>query len=364
MISHKVVLKFVAVFWLFIAMEGCFGEKSELPAKPPLAVKIVACKRGDIKETIRYVGTVHSKNEINILARVSGKIADLPVQEGEEVKEGTYLALITAPEMSARVSRTRAELLKAKEESTFLCEQAALDRELLKKGSVSKILVDSSMQKCRSSRAAYKAAKAGLKEIRSIAGNVTESAPFTGKVLKWLTEPGENIMPGRPILKFGDNQLEVRVSVNEKDINAGIKNDTRALLTFKNGTVIRSAIYKISPMATGMGRMIEVRILLKKEVAALVKHGMSVDVSFIMDEKEDALVIPVNAVAEKGSSKGVYKIIKNKAVWKKVITSIQEGGLIAAEGDIKEGDWVVAGNLDVLKDGAEIYPVKAEEVTP
>ncbi len=358
---NKCIIHKTALLMLFISLAGCSKHENKVLTQPPLAVEIVTVKRADIKESIHYVGTVHSRNEINILARVSGKIADLPVNEGEDVKAETDLALITAPEMSARVNRTRAELLKAKEESSFLCDQAKLDGELLKKGSLSKIIVDSSMQKCRSSRAAFKAAKAGLKEIKSIAGNVVESAPFDGKVLKWLTEPGENIMPGRPILKFGDNLLEVRVNVHEKDISSGIKNDTPALLTLDNRKVILSKIYKISPMASGPGRMVEVRIPLDDNDARLIKHGMSVDVKFIVNEHKDVLTVPVNAVLETDSQKGVFVVKNRKAIFKEITSSISDEGLIEINGSVKAGDFVITGALDTVKNNMNVYPVKKED---
>ncbi len=341
--------------------------KSSSPApepKRPLAVRTVAVRQGPVRETLQYIGTVHSRNEIKVLSRVAGKVARLPVKEGETARRGAAIAHIAAPEMAARVTRLHAEVSRAKEESDFLCQQLETDKNLLASKAISKLKSDSSRQKCESSRSAVKAANAGLNELEVLAGNMVERAPFEGKVLQWLTERGENVMPGRPILMFGDEPLEVHVEAHEKDVGAGIKKGTPIILFPDLPDPIRAEVSFIAPMATGPGRMVNVRIPVAKEDWPRFKHGMSIDVSFVLREESEALMVPVNAVGKKKLDFGVYLVREDKVRWTTVTPSIREKGWMAIKADLKQGDRVVVGNLDVVRDGAAVYPVPSERNAP
>jgi len=316
-----------------------------------------------MKETIQYVGTVHSKDEIRVLARVAGRVAALPVKEGEMARRGAAVAVIAAPEMSARVSKVYAEVARAREESAFLCRLAETDRFLLKSQTISRIKADGSRQKCASSKAALQAAKASLKEVRAVRGKAVERAPFDGKVLKWLAEPGENAMPGRPILIFGGEALEIRVLVNEKDIEGGIARGTAVILLSASGLSIRASVGDVSAMASGPGRMLEVRIPLPKKQSFVLRHGMSIDVTFVLGEESNAMSVPALAVFKKDSGYGVFLVRHKVAHWVPVTPSIHEGAWIAVTGKLAVDDRVVVGNLEAVRPGQRVYPV-AKEKTP
>jgi RND family efflux transporter MFP subunit len=293
---------------------------------------------------------------------VIGKVSKLPYKEGEKARRRAVIAYIAAPEMDARVTRLRAEVSRAKEESVFLCQQSETDRHLLANHAISQLKNDVSRQKCESSKAALKAAEAGLIELGVLAGNTVERAPFDGKILRWLTEPGENVMPGRPVLMFGDEPLEVRVAVHEKDMGAGIQKGTRVILFPDRFAPVRSEVSFISPMAIGRGRMVEVRIPITKKDAMGWQHGMSVDLGFVIREETKALLVPIHAVAKNEHGSGVFVVLGTTAKWKNVISSIQEKGWVAVDSDLKNGDRVVVGNLEALKEGTKVYPVDSERL--
>ncbi|NOZ00381.1 MAG: hypothetical protein GXP54_00635 [Deltaproteobacteria bacterium] len=60
----------------------------------------------------------------------------------------------------------------------------------------------------------------------------------------------------------------------------------------------------------------------------------------------------------------MYLVRDNTARRLSVSPSIREGGWVAVDADLKEGDMVVVGNLDAIKDGMTVYPVSMEKETP
>lgn len=348
---------------------------------PRMAVRTAAVGRGPVTQTLRYVGTLHSRNEIHVMPRISGKLSDLPVVEGETAEQGAILARIAAPEADARVSRLQADVARVKDESAFLCRQAGIDRGLFGKGAISEVQADASRQKCDSAQAALNAARAGLRELDAVAGNTVERAPFSGTVLKWLSEPGENVMPGKPLLLFGDHSLEVRIRIHEKDILAGIGEGTVVLLQPDQSASVRGAVARVSPLAAGPGRMVEVRVPIegatciedqepgdgtesRQGETGRFRHGMSVDVAFVQGETQDSLTVPVGAIRREGDVQAVYAVRDGKAVRTTIKTSVRQGGVVAVEGTLEAGDRVVVGNLEAVRDGLALWPVPVEGDAP
>jgi len=101
-----------------------------------------------------------------------------------------------------------------------------------------------------------------------------------------------------------------------------------------------------------------------KEDAQRFRHGMSIDVDFVVHEKPEALLVPADALDKQKSGFGVYLVQNDVASWKEVAPSIRNQGWIAIESGLKAGDLVVAGNLDALQDGMGVYPVKSERSGP
>ena len=346
-----------------LALPACSREAPAME-KRPVAVRVEEVRVGPMRETIRYVGTVHSQNEITVLARAQGKVAELPVEEGGQVERGDVLVTIAAPETGARLSRIRADTTRMKEESSFLCDQARIESKLLSEQVVSEVQASSSRQKCASSAAALKASRAAVREQSAMAENTVERAPFDGQVLRWLSNPGENVMPGRPVLMLGNDPLEVRVMVHERDLSAGIGAGTPVILGLPRGDSIRAVIERFAPMATGPGRMFEAIIPLGADQRDHVHHGESMDVRFVVGEVEVATTVPVAALGDLGDGHVVYVIRDGIARSASVVPGIREGDRVEIDADLKDGDHVAVTNLKALKDGLAVYPVEIDGARP
>ncbi len=358
------VIKQASVYFVLAltVTTGCKRKKIPVVKPGPLAVRVVRVKNGTVRRVLSYVGTIHSRREIRILARLGGKVADLPVPEGHFAKKGEILARIAAPETRARVARLRAEAARARVESRFACSVADTDRKLLKNKAISPIKADISMQKCESSRAALNAILAGLRETMVVQGRSQEKAPFDGMVLKWIAQPGENIMPGRPILSFGGSALEVRVMVQEKDVKQGIKPGEPVLIMPGTARQSRTKVAYVAPMAVGPARLVEVRIPLTPQQAKGLSHGMSVPTAFVVDEEQNAMLVPASAIRRENNKAIVFKVADDRARAVRVRTGLGQGNLVAVRSRaLRPGDRVIAGNLDVVRNNTRVYPVTIRE---
>lgn len=358
--NKKIDTIFIPVF-LFIlsgfAFLSCGTEKTEIVTETPVAVKIIDVRKGDASEKIRYIGSVHSENEIRILARINGNILALPFKEGMIVKKGAVLSKISAPETGARISKMKEEIAKAQKESEFICDQAEADERLFEKNAVPSIRAETSKKNCENSKLSINSAVSSLNELEIMSSKTVETAPFNGTVLKWFSNPGENIMPGFPILLFGDDTYIVKVFVHEKDIAKGIKKGLKVILKNNEDQSAESDVSFVSPISAGPGRMYEVRIPLKTDTVKNLSHGQSVNVSFIVSEKKNSFSVPINSVLKDGESEHIFLFKDEKIEKRKVVLGISEKGWVTIDGDIPENSKVVVGNLEALSSGMTVYPV-------
>ncbi len=320
-----------------------------------VAVRVSPATQQDLAQRIGYVGTVHSRREVKVLAQTAGAVLSL-TPEGESVREGQTVSRITAPEIAARSSRMDAEVKRAQTERDFLCGTYETDRKLGAAGAITSRQVDMSKKACDAATAALTAARAGSREVGATRGKSTEQAPFDGLVLQWLVEPGQNVMPGMPLLLLGNHELEVRVQVAERDIERGVREGIPAMVR-SGGEAHRLQVSRITPMATGPGRTFEVKIILPDELKAAPAHGTSTRVDFLVAEAANSIAISEKALTKVNGSDAVFVIDDERARAVKVVPGIRDRGLIEVKGEITAGAWVAVSNLDLLQDGANVFAV-------
>ncbi len=143
--------------------------------------------------------------EIDISSTISGRIAELPVEEGMEVKSGQLLVKLVYDELAAERNSARASF-----------ENADLNlkrvRDLFNAGSATKKELDDA-------EAAYRVSKAALDQIAADIENAVIYAPIDGTILVKNLEVGETAFPGSSILTMADiKHVYIKIYVDEKKL--------------------------------------------------------------------------------------------------------------------------------------------------
>lgn len=358
-IKHCGYLGMLGIVLGLVVGVGCNPKQARAPMAP-LAIRVVAAHNGPLAHRLSYVGTVHSQREIKVLARVGGTVVKLPIAEGGRAKKGSVIALLSAQDLMASYHRTGAELGKASTEWNHQCHWYRQYRKLGAAGSVSVLVVDRHRKACSAAGAAYRAAKASRALRGAIAAKTRERAPFTGRVLQWLSEPGENVMPGRPILLFGNDAREIRVQVVESDLRRSVRVGTPVQVVIGEMTH-GLRVDAIAPMARGLGRTFEVKIRLPASTRSALRNGMSINVSFVIAQEARALTVPAAAVHGRGSESVIFLINGKRVRRIAVKLGVRDGRRVAIHGDLPKRFSVAVSNLDMLGDNTRVYPVPAGE---
>src|SRR6476659_6776240 len=94
------VRKLLGVCTLILA--ACFGvadawaqaQQPPRPAAPPVPVNVTRAVRQDVPHYLFGLGSVQAFSSVLVRARVDGTLMQVPVTEGQEVKQGDVLAVI------------------------------------------------------------------------------------------------------------------------------------------------------------------------------------------------------------------------------------------------------------------------------
>ncbi len=305
-----------------------------------------------IVETVTASGKIYPVSQVAIAAEISGEIVELPVKEGDKVKEGDLLMRIN-PDLyesqveqaqagldntKAQLSTARARVLQAKMQ--FDNAKIAYDRaaQLLKDKVISQAEFEQAQLAYQTAQAEYeiagegvtameytvKSSEAMLKEMRNNFKRTAIYAPASGTVVGLNKKKGEKVlgtiqMTGDQLMTIADlTNMEIQVDVSENDVlridvgdTAEVEVDAYLNRKFK-GVVFQiansagsggSVLSAVTDQATNF----KVKIYILPEsyqdlISATGEKypfypGMSATVEIKTDVARDVLAVPIQAVA-------------------------------------------------------------------
>jgi macrolide-specific efflux system membrane fusion protein len=257
--------------------------------------KIETPVRGAIRVSIAATGTVLPYNRLEIKPQINGRMERVLVQEGQNVRTGQIMGWMSSTERAALIDAARS--------------QGA--------GSV-------------------KYWEGVIKEIPIV-------APINGTVIVRNIEPGQALSTATAILVLSD-RLIVKAEVDETDIGK-VKKGQRVIIALDaypdvkvNGTV---DLIEFESKTVNNVTMYEVNIIPDK-VPDVYRSGMTADVSIIEKAKENALLLPVDAVFSDGDKNYAWVLSGNakKPVKKEITVGMTDDQNVEVVSGITSADRV------------------------
>lgn len=350
---------------LFTACGSTTDEADPATAAQPLtAVRTQPIRQQPLRVFAAYLGEVQPKHRVIVTARSPGVLSELPFEEGQRVQLGERIARIDAPENALRIQRVRSELKRAETERDFVCQRGAEDRSLTEKGALAPLQAQTTQKNCEVARAAVRAAQAQLKETQLIASRDQEHTPIAGVVGPWLAQPGESVGPGRPLLSISSHTLELRVALNEHDLQRGLGLGSRAELSLPGQAPHLSQIEWVAPQAQGPSRSRAVTLALPDELLPQLYPGLTLDVRFILAEAPMGPTVVADAITQRADQPGVFLVADDRLKWVEVRAGLRAGDWIAVSApSLPPEGAVVVGALYTLQDGQPVLAIPEERPT-
>ena len=272
--------------------------------------------RRTVTQTVTATGKIQPEVQVVISPEVSGEIIELPVKEGMRVKKGDVLMRIKPDIYVALRNQGVAQLASA---------QASLDKsesenkrahELFNKGLISTSELEQANTTFEVAKAQHDQAQASLQQATESLNKTTIYAPMDGLISDLNVELGQRVLgtsqfQGTNVMTVADlSRMEARVNVGENDIVTISNGDTtRIEVDALPDRKLTGIVYQIGNTAktTGLGTQeevtnFEVRIrILDKNV--VLRPGMSMTATIEAQTKSNVLVVPVQSVTARSSSK-------------------------------------------------------------
>ncbi|HLH05910.1 MAG TPA: efflux RND transporter periplasmic adaptor subunit [Terriglobales bacterium] len=358
---------------------------------PRAAVAMV--QRRNVGTTFSVAGELDPYQDVEIHAKVAGYIKKIFVDIGDRVHEGQTLAILEVPELSAQVQGTQAavrhsseEITRAKNEVTRdEANHAALHAEArrlqqaaaARPGLVAQQEIDDAVAKDLASEAQVEAAKSALaaaQEQLDVA-KATQSqysamwdythitAPFDG-VVTWrysdtgaLVQAGTSAAAAQPVVKLAQvNVLRLRLPVPDsiaQYVHDGSKADIVIQGTREH---LKGTVTRRTDSLDRTTRTEQVEIDLANKDYHL-SPGMYADVTLQVQNKPDALTIPVQAVMNENNKSFVWMVDgQNRLEHREIQTGIQEPSRVEVVAGLNDGDKVIIGNLSSYHSGQVVSP--------
>lgn len=375
---------FLAAILLVAVVAGAYALLRDDAVEVETATAVAAASgSGTGAAVLNASGYVVARRQATVSAKVTGKVAEVMIEEGMNVKEGQLIAklddsterpvyaLAQRQLESARVRLDEVQVRLAEaERSLRRTEQLRTDK------LVSESQLDTAQSEVAATRARLEALRSEVQVAEGtvrVRGQDLEDllvrAPFDGVVVSKDAQPGEMVSPisaGGGFTRTGIATIvdmdsrEIEVDVNESFINrvkAGQK--TEALLDAYPDWHIPSHVINIVPTADRQKATVRVRIGFDG-LDPRILPDMGVKVSFLEDSKEPNVAtrpsvrVPVAAILKEGDTNYVWRVRDGQIERVAVRTGGERDGQVEVLSGLNAGETVVAAPVEGLKEGDSV----------
>lgn len=331
-------------------------------------------------------GYVVARRRATVSSKVTGKVLDVFIEEGQAVKKGQVLARLDDSQMRAGLEVARAQLAAAK--SSFAEDEARLREaerqyarlnQLIKEQVVGRAEVDTAESAVESLKARIALGRQQVEVAqRQVSAQETDladtivRAPFDGVAISKDAQPGEMISPvsaGGGFTRTGIGtivdmtSLEIEVDVSESYINrVKPKQPVEAVLDAYPDWQIPGHVITTVPTADRQKATVKVRIGFE-QLDPRILPDMGVKVSFFGERQPEAaqqtpaaprVLVPKSAVRTENGQSVVFVVRADRVERRAVTVGLTNRDHIEVVSGLATGDRVVVEGFDGLADGARV----------
>lgn len=304
----------IAFFALtFLAVSCGKDEKKMFADNTVISVKVKEINENSNNSFLTASGTIQAENSANLSTRMMGFVTKIPVNIGDKVKEGQLLVAINNSDLQAKLSQVNSSVNEANAAFTSAEKDYNRYKNLYAEHSATQKEFDDMTANYNMSKARLEGAKQMKNEIEAQFAYANIRAPFSGVITNKYINEGDMANPGMPLIALespGNFEVITRVPESEiSKIQSGIA--VNVLVKSINKTVT-GKVSEVSSSSKNSGGQFVVKVALGKTDTSILS-GMFVTVQFPIknQEKNEAVLIPVEAIVSNGQLSGIYTISEN-----------------------------------------------------
>jgi HlyD family secretion protein len=417
------VLVLAGVMYSFLRPESRSADPAAAPqpkaekakAEKPTAVHTVKVQRGAISQQLTATGDVHAAAKVDVFPKVEGHLREIRVEEGDRVQAGQEIASIIDDALKVAVARATAQVDALRAEWAQMQAGArpeeiaqAVDRvestkaeltnsrhilervrAMVEEGIRSTQELEDATRNIKQAQAEYRTAEKQLQLLRAGARievrqalqsrlqaaqetlhlarvelqNATLTASMDGIVGRRYVDPGAYVTATKmPIVTLvAMDTVKIRVPISERDfgkVRPGLTAHIR--VDAYPGEVFEGTVKRLSPIIDAASRSGEAEIAIANPDYRL-KPGMFAKVALLLEQRQEAVVIPRDAVQVNRKGSVVFVVQDGKALRQEVVTGLQTDTQVEVLNGLGPGAEIVVAGNDGLKDQALVRVVPTKE---
>ena len=271
-----------------------FGPKTA-KAKPRTA----PVERGRIVATVSATGTVTPLVQVEVGSQVSGTILKLQADYNDRVKKGQVIARLEPSLFRTAVVQAQANVARAVAGVNDAQRTLTRAKELVKRGLVAQVEVDSDQTAYEQRVAELKQAQAALGTAQVNLNHTIITAPISGVVIARAVDVGQTVAaslsaPTLFTLAEDLSHMKVETKIDESDVGR-IRDGLRCTFTvdaFPNDTFEgRVSQVRLEPV-TSENVVTYTTVIDVANIDNKLRPGMTANVTLITDVRPDAIKVP------------------------------------------------------------------------
>ena len=324
-------------------LTGCANNGTTVPQAGAKPVKVIEVKERTFPVSLEYIGTVQAKEFKKYSLKLPGRIADIPVTEGQQIGKGQVLARLEDRDMRLAAEAAYNNMVTAREAHQFAQDNNERMQALLAAGAVSRQDADRAKLQLDLDETAYRNAQLEYENKKNLLEDTIIRADMDGYIAAVYVKEGEVAVAGYPVLAVRSNDLAVRVGVTQQDFGK-ITPGTTAWINI-NGEESFGQVTRINQVPDTQTMTYDIEISIEDHQAPL---GAAARVMLEMGE-EKGVSIPLTSIL-KSDRDYVFVVEGERAVRKSVMLGETRGTEILVHG-LSAGEKLVVEGLKKLEDG-------------
>ena len=387
-------------------------------------VDAVKLSYAPLVRTLQFSARVATLSRVDVGSTVTGRVAQVLVNEGAQVRKGDVLVQLESDELRAALTqaiaserqaqarlnglrstgRSGARAALAQSDATLLAANAefARVRQLVAQGFFSASRLDEAQRAVDVARAQQSGSTAQSQAVGDAGTEVMQAeaqlaalqaataaaqarlkqtavlAPADARVLTRQVEPGQIVQPGKALMALalvGPTQLIAQVDERFLDqLQAGqsamVVADAFASQRFA------ARVLSIAPSVDAQRGAIEVKFALKEQAPEFLREDMTLSVEVETGKRARALVLPLRALRTQTSSESATVLVADSGRAQartvrlglrslsavEVLEGLAEGDEVLLGGTVKAGDRIRV--QAVVREQADVAPKNAGSQDP
>ncbi len=315
------------------------------------AVEVAKVESMTLVDETQAVGSLRSRQGVMLRPEVGGRVKQILFSDGQRVRKGQLMVQFEDQLQQAQVAQARAELSIAE-------ANHKRNQELVAQNFISQRSLDESAAALEVSRAKLALAQATLQRLQVL-------APFDGITGLKQINVGDYLKDGADMVNVEDIDAVLLDFRLPERFQAKIRAGQKAQLTVDAlpGRPFSAIVQAVDPLIEANGRSVGVRGCIDNRQQQL-RPGMFARVNAVFGSRDNALVIPEEAIIPQGGRTFVVKVVagdKPDALISQrvpVKVGLRQPGKVEIVEGLSAGDTVVtAGHQRLQKDGTAVRVV-------